>query len=229
MDPDALHKLSYGMYVVTSGKEPKCNGQIANTVFQVTSQPPRIAVAINKQNFTHEFIKSSGVFAVSVLSKNVPLKLIGDFGFRCGKGVDKFEGVNFKIGKTGTRIVLDYTIAYLEAKVFKEIDAGSHTVFIGDLVNAEVLSVDEPMTYAYYHEIKRGMTPKSAPTYSSTGKAEEAVRGTRYRCTICGYIYDPEKGDPDSGVIPGTSFENVPEKWVCPVCGATKEQFEKVE
>ncbi len=229
MDTNALRMLSYGMYVVTSGKEAKCNGQIANTVFQVTSHPPTLAVTINKQNFTHEHIRNSRVFAVSVLSKSATLKFIGDFGFRCGRTVDKFEGLNFKIGKTGTRVVLDYTVAYLEAEVVKEVDAGSHTVFIGNLVNSEVLSEEEPMTYAYYHEIIRGATPKSAPTYSQTTKEEEVSRNMKYRCTICSYVYDPEKGDSGSGIAVGTPFDKLPGSWVCPLCGAPKEQFEKIE
>ncbi len=162
---EALHNISYGLYVVTSGKGENCNGQICNTVFQVTSEPAKIAVSINKQNFTHDFVRESRVFAVSVLSKNTPLKFIGHFGFKCGRDTDKFEGINYKGGKTGTRIVLDHAVAYLEAEVMKEVDVGTHTVFIGKVVEAEILTDEEPMTYAYYHKIKRGVTPKLAPTY----------------------------------------------------------------
>ncbi len=226
MDRNALHKLGYGVYVVTSGKEDKCNGQIANTVFQISSEPAIIAVSINKNNYTHDLLKKTGVFAVSVLSKNAPLKFIGSFGFRCGRDVNKFDGVNFKIGKTGARIVLDSVVAYIEAEVVQEVDAGTHTLFIGKAVNAEIVNDEDPMTYAFYHEVKRGTTPQSAPTYS---KVEEERQKVKYRCTICNYIYDPEKGDPNSGVKPGTPFENLPEDWVCPICGATKDQFEKAE
>jgi flavin reductase (DIM6/NTAB) family NADH-FMN oxidoreductase RutF/rubredoxin len=229
MDSRALQKLSYGMYAVTSGKDAKCNGQIANTVFQVTSHPPTLAVAINKQNFTHEHIKDSGVFAVSILSKTTPLKYVGDLGFRCGRTVDKFEGLSFKIGKTGTRVLLDHAVAYLEAEVVKEVDAGSHTIFIGRLVDAEVLGDEEPMTYAYYHEVKRGTTPKSAPTYSPRTTEKEVENKVKYRCTVCGYVYDPEQGDASSGIPAGTPFDNLPENWVCPLCGAPKDQFEPIE
>jgi flavin reductase (DIM6/NTAB) family NADH-FMN oxidoreductase RutF/rubredoxin len=228
MDHKALQKISYGLYVVTSGKRDSCNGQIANTVFQVTSEPPTIAVCINKKNFTHEFIRESSVLAVSVLSRNTPLEFIGHFGFKCGRDIDKFKGTNYKVGITGARIVLDNAIAYLEAKVIKEFDGGTHTIFIGKVVDAEILTDEEPMTYAYYHKIKGGVTPKTAPTY-----IEEEKKGgdkmVKYRCTICGYIYDPEKGDPESGIPPGTRFEELPDDWICPVCGATKDQFEKVE
>jgi rubredoxin/flavin reductase (DIM6/NTAB) family NADH-FMN oxidoreductase RutF len=226
MNPEALHKISYGLYIVTSGID-KSNGQIANTVFQMTSDPVTIAVCINKQNYTHELIKQTRVFAVSVLSKTAPLKLIGNFGFRSGSAFDKFEGVNCKIGKTGTRIVLDASIAYIEAELLGEVDAGTHTLFMGKVVDSEILSGEEPMTYAYYHDVKRGTTPSSAPTYLKSETVMEGKKMEKYTCSVCGYVYDPEKGDPDSGVKPGTPFEELPDSWVCPVCGATKDQFQK--
>ncbi len=165
MNLEALHKISYGLYVVTSRKSDSFNGQIANTVFQVTSEPATIAVSINKQNFTNEFIRESNAFAVSVLSKNTPLKFIGHFGFRSGRDIDKFKGINYKVGRTGAPIVLDHAVAYVEAEVIREVDANTHIIFIGKLVDAEILANDEPMTYAYYHDMKRGVTPKAAPTY----------------------------------------------------------------
>jgi len=165
MNLEALHKISYGLYVITSRKNDNFNGQIANTVFQVTSEPATIAASINKQNFTHEFIRESNVFVVSVLSKNTPLKFIGHFGFRSGRDVEKFKGVNYKVGRTGAPIVLDHVVAYVEAEVIREVDVGTHIIFIGKLVDAEILTNEEPMTYAYYHDIKRGVTPKAAPTY----------------------------------------------------------------
>jgi len=176
MNLEALHKISYGLYVVTSGKGENCNGQICNTVFQVTSEPVRIAVSINKQNFTHEFIRESRVFSVSVLSKSTPLRFIGRFGFKCGRDIDKFEGINYKVGKTGAWIVLDHSVAYLEAEVIKEVDAGTHTIFIGKVVDSEILADEEPMTYAYYHLIKRGVTPKAAPTYIKGEKIRRLIK-----------------------------------------------------
>jgi ferric-chelate reductase [NAD(P)H] len=165
VDRKALHKISYGLYVVSSRKGNEFNGQICNTVFQVTSKPAKIAVSINKQNFTHEFIRDSRVFTVSILSKNTSLKFIGHFGFKCGRDIDKFEGINYRVGKTGAPIVLDHSVAYLEAEVVKEIDAGSHTIFIGKVVDAGILIDEEPITYDFYHMIKRGVTPEAAPTY----------------------------------------------------------------
>ena len=229
MNLKALRKVSYGMYIVTSHLDGRFNGQIANTVFQVTSEPATIAVSINKQNLTHEFIEKSGVFAVSILSKDAPLTLIGNFGFKSGRELDKFSSVNYKIGVTGSPVVLDSAVAFLEAEVINSLDVGTHTVFIGKIVNADVLSDDEPMTYAFYHLVKRGTSPKNAPTYikeEPKEKEEKAVK--KYRCKICGYIYDPEKGDPDGGIKPGTPFEEIPDDWVCPVCGASKDEFEEV-
>ncbi|MFC2025173.1 flavin reductase family protein [Chloroflexota bacterium] len=165
MDLKALHKISYGLYVIGSQKGDKLNGQIANTVFQIASEPPTIAVSINKNNLTHEFIKESKVFTASVLCQDTSLSFIGHFGFKSGRDMDKLGGINYKIGKTQAPVILDHAVAYLEAKVIQEVDVGTHTVFIGELVDAEVLSEEECMTYAYYHKVKRGTTPKTAPVY----------------------------------------------------------------
>ena len=165
MNLKALYKLGYGLYVICSRKGDKLNGQIANTVFQVTSEPPVIAVTINKNNLTHEFITQSKVFTASILSQDTPLSFIGHFGFKSGRDIDKFEGINYKIGDTQAPVVTDNTLAYLEAKVINRVDVGSHTIFIGELVGAEVIKEGEPMTYAYYHQVKRGTTPKTAPVY----------------------------------------------------------------
>jgi len=165
MDHRALHKIGYGLYVICSRKGDRLNGQIANTVFQVTSEPPTISVSINKNNLTHEFIRESKVFTVSALSQDAPLSFIGHFGFKSGRDIDKLEGINYKIGETRAPVVTDNTLAYLEAKVIQEVDVGTHTLFIGELVAAEVLKEGEPMTYAYYHQVKRGTTPKTAPSY----------------------------------------------------------------
>jgi flavin reductase (DIM6/NTAB) family NADH-FMN oxidoreductase RutF len=165
MNTKALYNLSYGLYVVASEKRGKLNAQIANTVFQVTSEPPTVAVCINKQNLTHEFITESKVFTASVLSQDTPLSFIGHFGFKSGRQVDKLKDINYKLGETKAPVVLDHSLAYLEAKVINQIDVGTHTIFIGELVGADVLGEGEPMSYAYYHQVKRGTTPKTAPSY----------------------------------------------------------------
>ena len=234
MNIKALYKLGYGVYVVTSKKDGRINGQIANTVFQVTSEPPTVAVSINKNNLTHDFIKESRVFAASILCQDTPLTFIGRFGFKSGRDSDKFKEVDYKTGETGAPIVLDNAVSYLEARVTKEMDVGTHTIFVGEVVNADVISDEVCMTYDYYHQIKGGKTPKAAATYLDEKKMEEKTKAAvnimaKYKCTVCGYIYDPEKGDPDSGIKPGTAFKDVPDDWVCPVCGAAKDQFEKVD
>lgn len=227
MNQKTFHKISYGLYVVSSKKESKLNGQIANTVFQVTSEPPTIAISINKQNLTHEFIQKSKVFTISILSKETPMKFIGHFGFKSGRDLNKFKDINYKVGITDAPIVMENSIGYLEAELINKIDVGTHTIFIGKVINAEILNNSEPMTYAYYHEIKGGKSPKTAPTY--IGEEKRVNKMDKYKCTVCGYVYDPEKGDPDSGINPGTPFEKLPDDWVCPICGASKDQFEKIK
>ena len=228
MDLHALHQISYGLYIVGSKKDNRINAQVANTVIQVCSEPPTISVAINKVNLTHEFIEDSGVFTASVLCEEAPLSLIGKFGFKSGRDVDKFLGVDYKLGMTGAPVVLEHAVAYLEAKVINKADAGTHTIFIGELVDAEVLTKEEPMTYAHYHKVKRGTTPKTAPSYIEERK-QGGPKLAKYKCSVCGYIYDPEKGDPESDTPPGTAFDDLPDDWTCPVCGAAKDEFEKVE
>jgi len=170
MNTRALHKLSYGIYVVTSIKDGRLNGQIANTVIQVTAEPPTIAVSINRNNLTWEFIKSSGVFAVSVLCEDTPLIFIGRFGFHSGRETDKFEGVEYRLGQTGAPIVLDNAIAFMEARVTQEMDVGTHTIFIGQLVDADIFNDKTCLTYEHYHQIKGGKTPKAAATYIEEAK-----------------------------------------------------------
>jgi len=161
----ALHKLGYGMYVVASKQGDRLNAQIANTVFQITSEPPTVAVSINKSNLTHQFIQESKVFTAAVLCQDTPVSFIGHFGFKSGRDINKLEGVDYRIGKTGAPLVTENAVAYLEAEVIKEVDLGSHTIFIGSLVDADVISDEVCMTYDYYHQVKRGTTPRTAPSY----------------------------------------------------------------
>lgn len=242
VDLKALNFCSYGLYIVSSKKGDRLNGQIVNTVFQVTAEPPTVAVSVNRDNLTHEFISESKVFSASILSTDAPMTLIGNWGFKSGRDIDKFEGTKYKIGESGAPIVLDHTIAYIEAQVEKSLDVGTHTIFVGKVVDCAVVSEGEPMTYAYYHQVKKGRTPKKAATYQAPAGGEGAAKGEakgegeakvdkktqKYRCSVCGYIYDPVKGDSDGGIDPGTPFEDLPEDWVCPVCGVGKDRFEPV-
>jgi len=167
LDFMVFRDLSYGLYIVTSKKGDKINGQIVNTVIQVTSDPPRVAVIINKKNLTHEFIMSSKVFAAMVLDENVQMVFIGPFGFRSGRDINKFEKAAFRIGNTGSPIVTENTLSMIEAEVIDHIDLGTHTIFIGDVVNAEMLKEGTPLTYKYYHEHLKGKTPPNAPSFKA--------------------------------------------------------------
>ncbi len=231
VDLTALNTLSYGLYIVTSKDNERLNGLTVNTVEQVALTPCLIVVAINKNSLTHEFIQKSGVFAVSVLEKDTPMEFIGRFGFKSGREVNKFEGVSYEFGVTGAPVITQHAIAVMEANVRQQVDCVTHTLFVGEVVAARQLKSGEPLTYSYYHEVKKGKTGKGAPTYQAEKikKQERSHKMVRYVCTVCGYIYDPAEGDPDNGVPAGTPFESLPADWVCPVCGATKEQFEPEE
>ncbi len=170
LDRKVFRDLSYGLYIVSSTDGGRINGQVVNTVIQVTSQPARVAVIINKENLTHEFIAKSRVFGVSVLEESAPVTFFGPFGFRSGRDVDKFAGVSHRIGGTGSPLITEHVLSVLEARVFDQIDLGTHTVFIGDVTDSEVLKGGRPLTYHYYHEQLKGKSPKSAPTYEPPGK-----------------------------------------------------------
>jgi flavin reductase (DIM6/NTAB) family NADH-FMN oxidoreductase RutF/rubredoxin len=228
MNARALWTLSYGLYVVTARAGGRANGQIANTVFQVTAEPPRVAVAVNVENFTHGLIRDGGFFAFSVLADSAPMVLIGLFGFKSGREVDKLAQVGVREG-LHCPLVTDYSLAVAEARVIRQVDAGSHTLFVGEVVGAEVLTDGAPLTYAAYHA-RKGRAPRTAPTYrpeaDDQAKAPAAAGGSTFTCGVCGHTYDPVAGDPEHGVAPGTRFEDLPADWVCPVCGAPKEVFE---
>jgi len=165
IDRRAFRDLSYGLYIVTSLNGERLNGQIVNTVIQVTSEPARVAVIINKNNLTHEFIAQSGVFAVSVLDDTTTMPFIGPFGFRSGRDVDKFSRVQFKKEVTGAPLVTEHTLSVLEARVFDRVDLGTHTIFIGDVVYSEVLKSGNPLTYHFYHQVLKGKSPANSPSF----------------------------------------------------------------
>lgn len=165
MDTQALHKISYGLYIIGAAKEGNLNAQVANTVIQVCSEPPTISVCINKKNLTHTYIENSRAFSISILAQDTPLKFIGGFGFKSGREANKLEGVAYRIGNTGSPIITDNAVAYLEAKVISQCDVHTHTIFVGEITDARILKEGEPMTYTYYQQVKRGTTPKTAPSY----------------------------------------------------------------
>jgi ferric-chelate reductase [NAD(P)H] len=162
-----FENISYGLYIVSSFYEDRINGQIINTTMQVTSEPPRIIVVVNKKNLTHEYIEKSKAFAVSILEESAPLTFFGPFGFRSGRNFDKFAKVQFKKGITGCPLLIENVLSVLEAKVINLVDVGTHTIFIGDVVNTEVIKEGIPLTYKYYHEVLKGKASVNSPTYKA--------------------------------------------------------------
>ena len=168
MNTNAFSKLSYGVYIVASGNKERQNAFVATTVMQVTSDPAKIIVACNNNNFTTQFIREMNAFSASVLKQNYDPTTLGTFGFRSGKDFKKFEQCNnFIFGEnTQTPIVLQDCMAWFECKLTDEIDVGSHILFVGEVLDAQIIAdEEEPLTYSYYHKIKRGITPKNAPSF----------------------------------------------------------------
>jgi flavin reductase (DIM6/NTAB) family NADH-FMN oxidoreductase RutF/rubredoxin len=221
---EALFKISYGLYVVCSGNKEKGNGFISNTVFQVTAEPPKFAACCNKDNYTSSVIEEHGHFSVSVLHKDTDAEIFGRFGYRSGRDFNKFDGMELTFGETGVPIVMNECVAFLECKVVDKYDVGTHWIFIGELIQAEIVDDSlDPITYAYYRQIKKGMAPKNAPTYvdkSKLTKKKPREETGKYQCSACGHIYDESKED--------VKFADLPDDWTCPVCGADKEDFYKV-
>jgi len=246
MDKLALRQLSYGLYLVTTAFEGQKAGYVANTVFQVTSAPPMIAISCHKDNYTLEPLLKSGVFAVSVLSKACPAGLIGTFGYMSGKETDKFSGIKTSIKSTGVPVVTDSCTAWFECRVEKTLDLGTHLLITGLVVDSGMLSGEEPLTYDLYRNTYKLSSPRNAPTYlendkpgsAETTTAKEVERvGAKpdpednepYICMICGHVYRPEEGDPSEGIPPGTPFSDLPEEYRCPICNAGKDYFKPLQ
>lgn len=203
MDKKAMYNLSYGLFVLTSAREGKDNGCIINTAIQVTNDPDRISIAVNKANYTQEIVKESGRFNISILSEEAGFELFKRLGFQSGREVDKFADLlDLKRSANGLYYITAGTNAYLSATVEQTLDLGSHTLFIASVDDMEVLSSIPSATYAYYQS---HIKPKPA-RQASTGK-------TAWRCTVCGYVY--EGGE-------------LPADFICPLCKHPASDFEKV-
>ena len=240
----AFHKLSNGLYLIATEFQDKKAGYIANTVFQVTSEPAQVAISCHKKNHSAKVILDSGIFSVSVLKKEVNMKIIGDFGFMSSTEIDKFNGINFVTAITGAPIVLDSSVAWFDCRVVSSVDLGSHYLIVGEVLDADEISDEEPLTYQYYREKFKMLSPKNSPTYIEKSKLEAELPviaadeiepqhehtfdGESYVCSICGFTYHPAEGDSSMGIPPGTPFEELPEDYKCPVCNAGKEYFKKV-
>lgn len=219
----ALFKISYGLYIVCSGDKDKGNGFVSNTVFQVSSKPAKFVTCCNKDNLTAEFIQNYKTFSVSILDQEVGSDLMGTFGYQSGRDIDKMAGLELKYGETGVPIVMNSSVAFLECKVVETVDVGSHLMFIGELVSADIAdSSAEPLTYAYFREVKKGAAPKNAPTYIDKLALESKDSSAKvYKCLVCGYIYNDAEED--------VKFEDLPDDWKCPTCSADKEDFIEVD
>lgn len=203
MNPETLFKISYGLFVITAKKGDGHNGCIINTVGQVASEPNRISFSINKQNLTRDLIDEDGNFTVSIISEEADFELFKHFGFRSGRSVDKFADFPDTImTKNGTLAVTKGTNAYISGKVAYQLDLDSHTLFVADVTEMEVLSSAPSATYAYYHASIKPKKEAKAPA----GK-------TVWRCKICGYEYEGEE---------------LPADFICPLCKHPASDFEKV-
>lgn len=201
IDPTALHKLSYGLFVLSTSLNGKDNGCIINTAIQVTDNPKRLLFAVNKQNYTNEMLKESGVFALSVLTEETPFAVFEHFGFQSGRDADKFIGAPLRCAN-GVAYVGGVTNAVFAGKIESWQDVGTHTVFIAEVEEAKVLSSVPSVTYAYYFA---NIKPKPQP---------KADQKKGYVCKICGYVYE---GD------------TLPEDFVCPLCKHPASDFEPLQ
>jgi len=162
IDNNALNKISYGVYILSSFKDGKINAMIINSAMQVTAEPAAVAVSVNKESLTYEYILSSGVFALMPMAEKTDMPFIGRFGFRTGRNFDKFADVKFEKGILGAPLVLEKTTAAIEAKVTGLLDAGGHVIFMGEVKAAKTICEDACMTYDYYHRVIKGKMPKGA-------------------------------------------------------------------
>ena len=211
MNKNAFRSLSYGVYIISTLDGERATGCVANSVMQITSSPATIAVSMNHDNYTNSCIKNSGKFAVSILTEESDPELIGRFGFQSGKEVNKFDGIE-AITKEEISVIPD-ACGYIVCKVIDQMETETHTVFLGEVLDADVLKNEEPMTYAYYHKVVKGKSPKNAPTYIPEEKEEKAEE-EKWVCGICGYVYDGE-----------TPFEELGEDFKCPICKQPKDVF----
>ena len=215
MDQTAFFDLSYGLFVLGTLHDGKPTGCTVNTVIQVANEPPLLAVSVNHQNFTNACLKASGRATVSVLNQNVPMDVIGAFGFHSGRDTDKFAQAPHTAAPSGLPRLTDHVCAWFDCKVRSSLELSTHTLFILEVEDAGRLSSEaEPMTYAYYHQVKKGTVPKTAPHYVE--QAPAPTSGAKYVCSLCRYEYDGSDGP----------FEDLPDDWKCPICGAPKSAFE---
>jgi len=205
MDNKALYKLSYGLFVLTSGEDGKNTGCIINTAIQGASDPLTMTICVNKANYTHDVILKTNKFNVSVIAEDADFDLFKHFGFQSGRDVDKFADFkDYKLSGNELPYITKGTNAFYSCWVRETVDLGSHTLFIATITDMEVLSDTPSSTYVYYMD---NIKPKPEAPKEKTGKVY-------WRCIICGYIYE---GDP------------IPDDFICPLCKHPASDFERVE
>ena len=207
MNNEILKNISYGVYAATTKDNEKSTGCIVNSVMQVTQDS--LAISINHDNYTNECIKNNKKFAISILSENVDDLIIPTFGFQTGRKINKFENIE-KITVDNVDVIKN-SIGYLICEVINSIETTTHTVFIAKILDGDVLNNQTPMTYAYYHKVKKGTSPKNAPTYIENKEQKQG-----YKCSVCGYIYEGDRDNED-------------ENFVCPVCMQPKSVFIEIK
>lgn len=213
MNTKAFRNLSYGLYIISTMDGERATCCTANSVMQITSQPATMALSLNHDNYTNGCVKKCGYFSVSILSEESDPSLIGRFGFQSGKDVNKYEGIDFQV-KEGVPVIPD-SCGYIVCKVIDQMETSTHTVFLGEVIDADVFDAVPEMTYAYYHKVVKGKAPKNAPTYLPEEDGHEEAKDV-WVCSVCGYEYD--------GTI---AFEELPEDYTCPLCNASKDKFKK--
>ena len=214
MDKTALFNLSYGLYIIGTRDGERDVGCVVNTVTQATSSPVTLTVCINKDNYTNACVKNTKEFTVSILSEETVQSTIGVFGFSSSSERDKFAEVPSGKTPAGLPYVNTGVTSVLECKVLDFIDSFTHTIFIAEVIEAENLSKEPPMTYAYYHRVLKGKTPPKASSYVAEPEAV-ATPPKGYHCSVCGFGY------------PGSveEFEQLPDDFACPLCGVPKSRF----
>lgn len=205
MDEGVMHKLTYGLFILTSREGEKDNGCIINTVSQVTAVPNKISVTVNKTNYTHDMIDKTGIFTVSVISEDADFDLFRHFGFQSGKDVDKFEGyTDCKRDASGIMYITKGTNSCISARVVDKTDLGTHTMFIGEVTDTKSLGDYPSVTYEYYHKkIKPGQ---------ESGRLTDSGKSI-WICSVCGFEYEGEE---------------IPEDYICPLCKHPVADFKKV-
>ena len=216
MDKKAFYDLSYGLFILGVAENGRPTGCTVNTVFQITSDPPTLAISLNHQNYTNEVLKRTGRIAVNVLDQDAPMDLIGGFGFRSGRDTDKFDGVAYHMTPDGLPVLDAHLCGCFTGRVKTSLELSTHTLFIVEVEQAERTGAGRvpPMTYEYYRQVKKGTVPKTAPHYIAE---EAAPAADKWVCSICNYEYDGSQGP----------FEALPDDWKCPLCGAPKSAFVK--